>query len=123
MTHFLIDLDLDFLKKVTNILFIRDPKEIINSYHKVIPYPSIDDIGIEKQFKLFNYLKSNDQDVVVLDSKELLIDPEITLKKLCEKINIPFDKNMLKWKMGPKKEDGIWAKYWYQNVHNTTTFN
>ena len=25
--------------------------------------------------------------------------------------------------MGPKKEDGIWAKYWYQNVHNTTTFN
>jgi len=122
MTHFLIDLDLSFLKKVTNILFIRDPKEIINSYHKVIPYPTIDDIGIEKQFKLFNYLKSNDQDVVVLDSKELLIDPEITLKKLCKKINIPFDKKMLKWKQGPKKEDGIWAKYWYQDVHKSNCF-
>ena len=122
MTHFLIDLDLSFLKKVTNILFIRDPKEIINSYHKVIPYPTIDDIGIEKQFKLFNYLKSNDQDVVVLDSKELLIDPEITLKKLCKKINIPFDKKMLKWKQGPKKEDGIWAKYWYKNVHQSSCF-
>ena len=23
---------------------------------------------------------------------------------------------------GAKKEDGIWAKYWYQNVHNTTSF-
>ena len=122
MTHFLIDLDLSFLKKVTNILFIRDPKEIINSYHKVIPYPTIDDIGIEKQFKLFNYLKSNDQDVVVLDSKELLIDPEITLKKLYKKINIPFDKKMLKWKQGPKKEDGIWAKYWYQDVHKSNCF-
>ena len=86
MTHFLIDIDLDFLKKVTNILFIRDPKEIINSYHKVIPHPSIDDIGIEKQFKLFNYLKSNNQDIVVLDSKELLIDPENTLKKLCKNL-------------------------------------
>ena len=123
MTHFLIDIDLGFLKKVTNILFIRDPKEIINSYHKVIPHPTIDDIGIEKQFKLFNYLKSNNQDIVVLDSKELLIDPENSLKKLCKKIKIPFDKNMLKWKLGPKKEDGIWAKYWYQNVHNTTSFN
>ena len=25
-------------------------------------------------------------------------------------------------KEGPKKEDGTWAKYWYQNIHNSTTF-
>ena len=35
-----------------------------------------------------NYLKSNNQDIVVLDSKELLIDPENTLKKLCKKMEI-----------------------------------
>ena len=30
---------------------------------------------------------------------------------------------MLKWSKGPKKADGIWAKYWYKNVHNSNGFN
>ena len=122
MTHFLIDLDLDFLKKVTNILFIRDPREIINSYHKVIPHPNIDDIGVEKQYLLYNHLKNSNIDFVILDAKDLLTNPKKTLQALCKKINIPFDENMLKWKKGPKKEDGIWAKYWYKNVHQSTEF-
>ena len=29
---------------------------------------------------------------------------------------------MLKWERGSKEEDGVWAKYWYSNVHNTTSF-
>jgi hypothetical protein len=29
---------------------------------------------------------------------------------------------MLKWEKGARKEDGIWAKYWYENVHNSTCF-
>ena len=29
---------------------------------------------------------------------------------------------MLKWKKGPKIEDGVWAKYWYKNVHKSTGF-
>ena len=123
MTHFLIDIDLEFLNKVTNVLFIRDPKEIIHSYHKVIPYPTIDDVGVKKQFELFNYLNNTGNKVIILDSKDLLKDPEKTLNILCEKINIPFDKNMLNWKKGPKKEDGIWAKYWYENVHQSSCFN
>ena len=33
-----------------------------------------------------------------------------------------FSTNMLKWEPGPRKEDGIWAKYWYKNVHKSTGF-
>ena len=29
---------------------------------------------------------------------------------------------MLGWESGPKKEDGVWAKYWYNNVHKSTSF-
>ena len=122
MTHFLIDLKLDFLKKVTNILFIREPREIIHSYHKVIPFPTIDDIGIKKQFKLYNHLKKTNNNVIILDSKDLLLEPEKTLRILCDEIKIPFDKKMLKWEKGPKKEDGVWAKYWYKNVHKSSCF-
>jgi hypothetical protein len=123
MTHFLIDLDLKFLKKVSNIIFIRDPKEIINSYVKVIPNPTIEDIGIKQQFKLYNYLLETNNDPVVLDSSILLKNPEKILEILCDKLDISYSNKMLKWSKGPKKADGIWAKYWYKNVHRSSGFN
>ena len=48
MTHFLLDINTEFLSLVTNIIFIRDPKEIIASYSKVIPNPTMEDVGIKK---------------------------------------------------------------------------
>ena len=123
MTHFLIDIDKSFLLKVTNVLFIRNPEEIINSYHKVISFPTIDDIGIKMQYDLYHELEKKQQNVILLDAKELLINPEKILKKLCSNINISYDKEMLKWEKGPKNEDGSWSKYWYKNTHNSTGFN
>jgi hypothetical protein len=123
MTHFLIDIDLDFLKKVSNIIFIRDPKEIINSYNKVIPNPTIEDIGIKQQFKLYNHLHESNNTPIVLDSSILLKNPKKTLTILCNKLDISYSNKMLKWSKGPKKADGIWAKYWYKNVHRSSGFN
>ena len=123
MTHFLIDIDLEFLKKVSNIIFIRDPKEIINSYSKVIPNPTIEDIGIKQQYELYNHLIKTNNDPVVLDSSILLKNPNKILTILCDKLEIAYSNKMLKWSKGAKKADGIWAKYWYKNVHNSSGFN
>ena len=123
MTHFLIDLDLDFLKKVSNIIFIRDPREIINSYNKVIPNPTIKDIGVMQQYELYNHLIKTNNNPVVLDSSILLKNPKEILKILCKKLDISYSNNMLKWSKGSKKADGIWAKYWYKNVHGSNGFN
>ena len=122
MTHFLVDVDKSFLKDVQNIIFIRDPKEIIYSYSKVIKNPNISDIGVKMQYNLYLYLKSININAIILDSKNLLINPKKTLIKLCDLLNIPFYDTMLKWERGSKEEDGVWAKYWYSNVHNTTSF-
>ena len=37
-------------------------------------------------------------------------------------INIPYFEDMLEWERGQKEEDGVWAKYWYDNVHDSTSF-
>ena len=29
---------------------------------------------------------------------------------------------MLSWPEGAREEDGVWAKYWYSNVHKSTGF-
>ena len=122
MTHFLIDIDTDFLSKVSNIIFIRNPEEIIASYSKVIPNPKLEDIGVKQQYKLYLLLEEQGNMPIVLDSKYLLQNPELILKRLCNLLEISFDQKMLKWGKGVRKEDGIWANHWYANIHNSTGF-
>jgi len=122
MTHHLIQIDLDFILETENVLLIRDPKRIIASYTKVIDNPTIADIGIKMQYDLFQKLKKADKLAAVVDAKELLLNPMKVLAELCHNLKIPFDSNMLQWKAGPIKEDGIWAPDWYANVHQSTGF-
>ncbi len=122
MTHFLIDINTDFLSIVTNIIFIRNPKEIIASYSKVIPNPTMEDVGIKKQYEMYLDLKKRGKEPIILDSKYLLQNPGLILKKLCVLLEIPFDKKMLEWERGARLEDGIWSSYWYKNIHNSTGF-
>jgi len=123
MTHHLIELNEDFLKDVINVFLIRDPKELIISFAKVIPEVTMERIGVKKQYDLFQKLFSDGQESIVIDSGEILKDPEKVLRELCEKLGIPFQKNMLRWNAGPIAEDGVWAKYWYENVHKSTGFS
>ena len=122
MTHFLIDINTEFLSLVENIILIRNPKEIINSYSKVILNPSMEDIGVKKQYELYLDLKKRGKEPIILDSKYLLDNPELVLKKICVLLGISFDKKMLRWKKGARTEDGIWASYWYKNLHESTGF-
>jgi hypothetical protein len=122
MTHHLVNLNEDFLSEVENILFIRDPKQIIASYAEVRPDVTMQDIGIEKQWILYNQLIERKIQPIVLDSNEILKAPKTVLSDLCTTLGIPFYEEMLHWKAGPRPEDGVWAKYWYNNVHRSTDF-
>ena len=62
------------------------------------------------------------QTPIVLDSGEVLKAPAKVLQRLCERIGLPFEAAMLQWEAGPRPEDGVWAKYWYHNVHRSTGF-
>jgi hypothetical protein len=122
MSHHLEVMDQSFIDDLTNVFFIRDPRQIIASYAQVIEKPAMRDIGIEYQYNLWQRLMNQKQEPIVLDAGHLLADPESVLEKLCERIGIPFQGSMLKWSAGPKPYDGVWAPYWYNNVHQSTGF-
>lgn len=123
MAHHLIQGDVDFLLKLVNVFLIRDPKQLIASFAQVVPSPTMNDIGVRRQHELFRFLQSKTgQTPIVLNSEEVLKNPRVVLSQLCDAIPIPFEESMLSWKAGPIKEDGVWAKYWYGNVHKSTGF-
>jgi hypothetical protein len=123
MAHHLIDMDLSLLLNYKNVFLIRDPKALIASYSKVIPKPSLDDIGIAHSTKLFEFLKSKTgKTPPVLNSNEILKNPSGTLQKLCASLGISFDEKMLSWDKGKVYDPVPWSKYWYTNTLNSTGF-
>mgnify|MGYP000524030665 CR=1 FL=1 len=122
MTHHLVNLQESFLQQADHILLIRPPRAIIHSYTKVIEQPGMRDVGIQQQLQLFQKLKEMGRLAAVLDCRELLKNPEAVLKQLCRQLQLPFKPAMLHWPAGPRPEDGVWAKYWYHNVHRSTGF-
>lgn len=122
MTHHLIHLDWSFMLRTENVMLIRNPREIIASYAKVIANPEMHDIGIEKQHEVFDFLTKNRCLTAVVDARELLLNPTGVLAQLCERLGLDFDEKMLAWQPGARPEDGVWAKYWYGNVHRSCGF-
>lgn len=122
MAHHHIGISDSFLFSCVNIFLIRNPAELILSFSKVITLPTLDDIGIEKSLELYQHLLKNKQRTFVIDAGELLKNPLAMLEKICNSIQIPFDKAMLSWSAGARQEDGVWAKYWYKQLHKTTGF-
>jgi len=122
MAHHFINIDWNFILKMENIIYIRHPKQLIASFAKVIDQPTLLDIGVELSFQLYEFLVSNNQTPIILDSGELLKNPEKILRLICDQLEIPFTKKMLNWEAGPRKEDGVWAEHWYTNVHQSTGF-
>ena len=122
MTHHLLDLDRDFMKETVNVILTRDPKDMLPSFDKVINNPSLHDVGYELHIELLDYFKKHDIPFTVLDSRKVLENPRKTLQRLCDFAKIPFDHNMLSWQPQQREEDGLWAKFWYHNVHKSSGF-
>ena len=123
MCHHLVDIDLSFLDNCSNILLIREPSLVIRSHAKNVPDLKVSDIGLDIQNFLLNRILESGKAPVVVDSANLLTGPEAILKELCQHLEITFDDSMLSWEPGPKPEDGVWAKHWYKNTHESSAFS
>lgn len=122
MAHHLPGLDRDFLAELENVLLIRDPEEMLPSLAEQLPEPTLRDTGLAEQIELLEHTLAAGKTPVVVDAKRLLQDPEGVLRRVCGALELPFDPAMLSWPAGPKPEDGVWAPYWYKNVHASTGF-
>jgi hypothetical protein len=122
MAHHLVDLDLGFLAATTNVLLTRHPREVLPTLARQLPRPILRDTGYAAQVELLDRLRALGQPELVLDSTELLRDPEGVLTRLCAALGLPWEPAMLHWPAGPKPYDGCWAPDWYENVHRSTGF-
>jgi len=115
-----LGLDRSFLADFRNILLTRDPHDMLTSFQVHITDATIDDTGFPELIEILDSLIEAGEEPVVVETTALLADPAGVLYEVCRHVGVEFDPAMLSWPPGPKPEDGIWAKYWYDGVHRST---
>ena len=124
MAHHILDLnEIEWISNCNNCILIRHPEEVISSFTKKNKLKSVEELGYPQQYEIIKFLKKMNKTFIIIDSKELLMNPEKLLSDWCSKINIKFYKSMLKWEKGNHINDGIWWESWYDNVIKTTGFD
>lgn len=98
-----------------HLLLIRDPVDVLSSWGVSAEVhgnnPTSDEVGIIPLLSIYSKLESLGKDrPVILESGDLVADPEATLSDICSSLGIPYKESMLTWKSGPHKCDGPWAK-------------
>ncbi len=124
MTHHMIpEVGRGWIARLTNCFLIREPGAVILSYARVRSAPTPEDLGFPQQSELFDLVRRETGRVPpVVDSLDLLRDPEAILRRLSAAVGVPFDPAMLCWQPGPRATDGIWSRYWYESVERSTGF-
>ena len=123
MKTLLPEIERAWLARVTNCFLIRDPAEVIASYMKKNYEPSLEDLGFVQQAEIFDFVCAETGTTPpVLDARDVQEDPSRRLRLLCDAVGVPFSGAMLSWPAGPRASDGVWAKYWYAEVENSTGF-
>jgi Sulfotransferase domain len=115
MTHHMLPgFDRSFALKLTNAFLIRNPARVLASYAEKWADVDLNAIGFVQQAEIFDMVANHlGHAPPVIDSDDVLADPNSMLSKLCKACGIEFDDAMLHWPKGPKPCDGVWAPHWY----------
>jgi hypothetical protein len=120
--HLLPETDRAWVTGLTNVLLIRDPREVVPSYLRSRSTVEPNDIGLPQQVGLYEFLRRSGQTPPIIDASDFLRAPESYLRWVCRWLGIHFTTRMLSWPAGPRDTDGVWAPHWYDAVRRSTGF-
>jgi hypothetical protein len=121
--HLLGEIERTWLARLSHCFLIRDPAEMLASLAQHLDEPTLADTGLPQQCEIFERECDRRGNVPpVIDARDVLSDPRGLLERLCAALGVAFREEMLRWPAGPRATDGVWAKHWYHEVLQSTSF-
>ena len=99
---------------------IRNPRLATPSKWKICEknrfiFPGPEGEGYPKLCELFKLVHRTSKEVIVIDSADLLSNPEAIMEQYCKKTGLPYDKKMLTWTPGIVED---WTEFeYYKDYH------
>ena len=112
-----------FRTEIRHAFLIRRPEEIAASFRAVEPAMTMDSIGLEVLWDLFNAVAGSGaaHPPVVIDADDLVASPAGTIAAYCAAVGLPFLPEALSWQPGDRAEWRRSAR-WHRDVSATTGF-
>jgi len=125
MTHHMLpEIGRAWLQDCRNAFLIRDPAAVLASYVQKRADVTLRDIGLPQQLEIFEQVSAAlGRPAPVIDSDDVLTNPQGVLSQLCEALGIAYEPCMLRWPEGRRATDGVWAPAWYDAVERSTGFS
>jgi hypothetical protein len=121
--HLLPHMERDWLGALTHAFLIRDPRATVASLGEKLQDFDILATGLPQQVEIFEHVvRTTGRAPPVIEADDLLANPDAMLREFCRVLGVPFSDRMLWWPAGRRATDGVWAKYWYERVENSTGF-
>lgn len=111
-----------FLAEVRHAFLIRRPEEIAVSWYSLERDMRVDEAGVEALCDLYGAVRSADgHAAVVIDSDDLVTQPEATMVAYCDAIGLPYIPESLRWEAGVRDEWASTAR-WHEAVSASSGF-
>lgn len=108
--------DDSFLRGLTNVFLIRDPRQAIASHFAKNPNVTCEEIGYEKQASIFRRVCELTGEIpAVIAAEDLQWNPAATMKALCSRVGLEYRADALYWQPGHLDEWDNW-KPWHDEV-------
>lgn len=109
--------DRDFCHRLRHCFLIRNPLRSILSYHKLDAAVSLDEIGIEAQWRQFDALRDMGiDDCVVIEAEAVQADSQSMMRCFWEALGLSHNPKALNWDEDSTPDDWQYVEGWHQNV-------
>jgi len=85
------------LARLTNCFLIRNPVASILSYHKLDPEVTLEEIGLEAQWRHYRGLVARGETPVVIEAEAVRQDTRATLRAMWGRIGLPQSEQAFDW--------------------------
>jgi hypothetical protein len=108
--------DVFFLKRVTNVFLIRDPRQAIASHFAKNPDVTCEEIGYEMEARIFRRVWELTGDTpLVIAAEDLQRRPADIMNALCSRLGLEHRPDALNWQPGDRHQWQNWEP-WHREV-------
>ncbi len=112
-----IEDDPEFARRLTNCFLIRDPTASIVSYHKLHSDVTVEEIGLEAQWRHFEFLTERiGETPVVIEAESIRADPRRVIGEVWQRIGLSYVDGAFDWAGSKKPADWQHVSGWHDDV-------
>ena len=109
--------DTDFSDRLTNAFLIRDPRRSIPSYHKLDPAVTMEEIGLDAQWRHFRFLRERHGSAPpVIEAERVQADPKGMMRAFWRRAGLADKPEALDWQSEETPKDWQAVEGWHRKV-------